>query len=226
MTDAVTGHVHDEAEPSAWVRRFAHLIAPGARVFDVAAGRGRHARFCATRGAHVLAVDRDADALAALQGVANVETRVADLESGPWPFADQLFDAILVVNYLHRALLPQLRGSLAPGGVLLYDTFAQGNELYGRPRNPAFLLAPGELLAFAAQPPALTVLAFEQGVVHRGEGTAVVQRLAAVASSFPWPPALEAPASKPGNEAGRAGPSQATGAPCGGSERGGTSSIG
>jgi hypothetical protein len=103
---------------------------------------------------------------------------------------------------LHRALLLQLRGSLASGGVLLYDTFAQGNELYGRPRNPAFLLAPGELLAFAAQPPALTVLAFEQGVVHRGEGAAVVQRLAAVASSFPWPPALAAAAPEPGNEAG------------------------
>lgn len=198
MSDAVTAHVHDEAEPSPWVRRFAHLISPGARVLDVAAGRGRHARFCAARGAQVLAVDRDAAALAALQGVANVETRVADLESAPWPFADQLFDAVLVVNYLHRPLLPQLRGSLASGGVLLYDTFAQGNELYGRPRNPAFLLAPGELLVFATQSPALTVIGFEQGVVHRGAGRAVVQRLAAVAASFPWPPALAAAAPEPG----------------------------
>jgi hypothetical protein len=86
----------------------------------------------------------------------------------------------VVVNYLHRPLLPQLRGSLGPGGVLLYDTFAQGNELYGRPSNPDFLLAPGELLAFAAQAPALTVVAFEQGVLRRDDRTAVVQRLAAL----------------------------------------------
>jgi SAM-dependent methyltransferase len=191
-------HAHEGLEPSDWVLRFAHLVAPGARVLDVACGRGRHAGFFAARGANVIAVDRDAGALAALEATANVETRQADIEHGQWPFADQQFDAIVVVNYLHRPLLPQLRGSLGPGGVLLYDTFAQGNELYGRPSNPAFLLASGELLAFAAQAPALTVVAFEQGVVRRDGGTAVVQRLAAVAASFPWPPALASAAPEPG----------------------------
>jgi SAM-dependent methyltransferase len=194
MTPGDDTHAHEGLEPSDWIRRFAHLVAPGARVLDVACGGGRHARFFAARGADVVAVDRDAGALAALQGANKITTHVADLESGAWPFAEQLFDAIVVVNYLHRPLLPQLRGSLGPGGVLLYDTFAQGNELYGRPRNPAFLLAPGELLTVAVQPPALTVVAFEQGVVRRAAGSAVVQRLAAVAAPFPWPPRLETPA--------------------------------
>ena len=183
-------HAHHGLEPSAWIRRFAHLVAPGARVLDVASGPGRHAQFFAARGAQVTAVDRDAGALAALDGVAGIVTGLADIEGGAWPFGDVQFDAIVVVNYLHRPLLPLLRGALGPGGVLLYDTFAQGNELFGRPANPAFLLAPGELLAFAAQPPALTVVGFEQGMVRRHAGTAVVQRLAAVATSFPWPPAL------------------------------------
>src|SRR5205085_12098061 len=124
----------------------------------------------------------------ALDGVAGIVTRRADIEGGPWPFADVQFDAIVVVNYLHRPLLPLLRGALGPGGVLLYDTFAQGNELYGRPANPAFLLAPGELLAFAAQPPALTVVGFEQRLLRRDAGSAVVQPLAGVAPSLPWPP--------------------------------------
>jgi SAM-dependent methyltransferase len=188
---------HHDGSPADWIVRYAHLVRAGARVLDVAAGRGRHARFFAARGAEVVAVDRDADALAAVDGVPGVITHVADLEAGEWPFGDARFDAIVVVHYLHRALLPTLRGALAPGGVLLYETFATGNEAFGRPRNPDFLLAPGELLGFAAQAPALTVVAFEQGVVHRADAAAVVQRLAAVAPGHAWPPLL-APAGQGG----------------------------
>ena len=188
---------HHDGTPSDWVRRYAHLIAPGARVLDVAAGRGRHARYLAARGAEVLAVDRDAEALAQIEGLPRVSTRVADLEGEPWPFGATRFGGIVVVHYLHRALLPQLRGALDDGGVLLYETFALGNEAHGRPRNPDFLLAPGELLDWATRA-ALTVVAFEQGLEKRGEDTVVIQRLAAVAPGYPWPPPLAGPGEKAG----------------------------
>ena len=182
---------HASLAPSPWIVRFAHLIPPGARVLDLAAGAGRHARFLAARGARVLAVDRDADALAALASVAGVTTRVCDLEGGAWPLAGERFDAIVVVNYLHRPQFPHLRAALAAPGVLLYETFAQVNEAFGRPANPDFLLCPDELLSLARLPPApLTVVAFEQGRVDDGARPAVVQRIAAVGGERPWPPAL------------------------------------
>src|SRR4051794_3893010 len=137
---------HDLASPSSWIARFAPLIADAGRVLDVACGRGRHARWLAARGHQVLAVDRDPDAIAALETVPNVEARCADLESGAWPLAGERFAAVIVTNYLHRPLFPALLDALAPGGVLIYETFAAGNERYGRPSNPHFLLQPGELL--------------------------------------------------------------------------------
>ena len=190
MTESLTqaGSPHAHATPSPWIVRFAHLVAPGARVLDVAAGHGRHARFFAQRGARVLAVDRDAAALAALADCAGVETRAVDLETGNWPLAGERFDAIVVVNYLHRPLFPHLVAGLADDGVLLYETFARGNEAYGRPANPDFLLERDELLQLAAG--ALTVVAFEQGLVPGTERGAVVQRLAAVGLARPWPPVL------------------------------------
>jgi len=190
---------HHDGSPSDWVRRHAHLIAPGARVLDLAAGRGRHARYLAARGAEVLAVDRDTAALAEIADLPRITTQVADLESGPWPFGATRFAAIVVVHYLYRALLPQIRGALDEGGVLLYETFARGNEVYGRPRNPDFLLAPGELLDWATHAPPLIVVAFEQGLERRGEDAVVIQRLAAVAPGYPWPPALAAAPGKGGN---------------------------
>jgi SAM-dependent methyltransferase len=177
----------NEPAPSPWVVRFAPLIARGARVLDLAAGQGRHARFLAGRHASVLAADRDPAALAALAATPGVETRVVDLESGEWPFAGERFDAIVAVHYLHRALFPHLLASLAADGVVLYETFAAGNAQYGRPANPAFLLTPGELLDFARD--RLTVVAFEQGLVAAGK-PAVIQRLAAVGSARTWPPSL------------------------------------
>jgi SAM-dependent methyltransferase len=181
-----TEHSHTPA-PSTWMRRFAPLVPCGARVLDVAAGRGRHARLFAVQGAHVLAVDRDAAALSALDGVAGVTPHVADLEGAPWPFAGEVFDAIVVANYLHRPLFPHLLAGLAPDGAFLYETFASGNERFGRPSNPAFLLAPGELLDVVRD--RLTLVAFEQGVIE-GERTEVVQRIAAVGHTRPWPPRL------------------------------------
>jgi SAM-dependent methyltransferase len=182
---------HHHLAPSLWIARFAHLIPPGARVLDLAAGEGRHARLFATRGAQVVAVDRDADALATLSNVARISVRVCDLERGAWPLAGERFDAIVVVNYLHRPLFPHLRATLAPGGVLLYETFAMGNEAHGRPTRPEFLLCRGELLTIAALPPVpLTVVAFEQGEIDQGTRRAVVQRMAAVGPDHAWPPAL------------------------------------
>lgn len=188
MTPGIDGAAHATSEPSAWIARFAHLVPVGARVLDLACGRGRHARFFAGRGCRVVALDRDAAALASLDAVAGVATHIADLEAAAWPLAGERFDAIVVTNYLHRPLFPHLIAALADDGTLLYETFARGNEAYGRPSNPAFLLAPGELLRLVE--PALTVVAFEQGqVLVEGRG-AVVQRLAAVGAARAWPPAL------------------------------------
>jgi len=192
MSASVPSHGHD-ASPSEWIVRHGCLIAPGARVLDLASGPGRHARWLAARGARVLAVDRDPAALAALAGVAGVETARLDLETGSWPLAGERFDAIVVANYLHRPLFPHLMAALADDGTLLYETFASGNERYGRPSNPSFLLEPGELLKVVAG--RLAVVAFEQG--HRvAEGRdAVIQRIAAVGTARSWPPTLpsEAP---------------------------------
>ena len=182
---------HFGLEPSPWFTRFAALIPAGARVLDLACGHGRHAHFFAARGAYVLAVDRDATALATLAGMAGIEVRLADLEGGAWPFAGERFDAVVVSHYLHRPLFPLLRAALADDGALLYETFSAGNEAYGRPSNPAFLLRPGELLVLAAAAPApMTIVAFEQGLVQRGDTPAVLQRLAAVGHARRWPPSL------------------------------------
>lgn len=165
--------MHGTEEVSPWVARWAHLVPAGGTVLDVACGRGRHLRWFAQRGHRVTGVDRDAEALATLAGTG--ETLVADIENGPWPLGDRQFDAVVVTNYLWRALFPRLLASVAPGGVLLHETFAQGNETVGKPSRPDFLLAPGELLRAY---PGLRVVAFEDGFL---EGPPrFVQRIAAV----------------------------------------------
>ena len=168
---------HEQLAPSAWVCRFAHLIATGGAVLDLACGPGRHARHLAGLGYRVEAVDRDSAVLAALAGVAGVATRCADVEGSPWPYGAGRFDGIVVTNYLHRPLLPALLDALRPGGVLIYETFALGNEKLGRPSNPQFLLRPGELLQWVQG--RLQVLAFEQGQVKLPK-PAVIQRICAV----------------------------------------------
>jgi len=167
---------HQIESPSPWVRRWAGLIRSGGCVLDVACGYGRHLRYLSSLGLAVVGVDRDETALAASRQTAGVEIHVADIESGPWPFAPGRFDGVVVTNYLHRPIFPSLIEALAPGGVLIYETFAAGNERYGRPINPDFLLRPGELLE-RARP--LEVLAFEQGLIESPK-RAVVQRICAV----------------------------------------------
>ena len=171
-----SGAMHSpfDLPPSPWVRRWSAFIRPGGAVLDVACGAGRHARWLAGLGFEVLAVDRDASLFR--DKPAGVQLVEADLEAGPWPFEGRRFDGIVVTNYLHRPLLPTLVESLEPGGVLVYETFAQGNERFGKPSNPAFLLAPGELLE--AVRGRLRVVAYEDRVVDTPR-PAAVQRLCA-----------------------------------------------
>jgi SAM-dependent methyltransferase len=167
-------HSHFDAVPSAWVERWVSLIRPGGDVLDVATGAGRHARFLARMGFEVHAVDRDTSVFA--EPPPQVRLVEADIEEGPWPYPGRRFDAIVVTNYLHRPLLPTLVDSLEEGGLLVYETFARGNEKFGKPSNPAFLLSPGELLE--AVRGKLRVLAFED-VVLSDPRPAAIQRLAA-----------------------------------------------
>lgn len=168
---------HRGDSPSAWIERFAPLIPEGGTVLDLACGRGRHARYLAQRGLRVAAVDRDAEAIAALAGVPNLSAQVADLEQGPWPYPDARFDAVVVTNYLWRPLLPRLLDTLDAAGVFLYETFTAGNEHFGRPSNADFLLRPGELLDVVRG--RLAVIAFEDLCVDTPK-PAMVQRICAV----------------------------------------------
>jgi SAM-dependent methyltransferase len=184
---------HLNPPPSDWITRHAGLLPhrpDGARVLDLACGRGRHVRWLTARGARVTAVDRDAAALATLQDSA-AEVVLADIENGPWPLPGRAFDAVIVTNYLWRPLLPVIVASVAPGGVLLYETFAHGNASVGKPSRPDFLLQPGELLDHVR--PELRVIAYEDGVLDGPPR--FVQRIAAVrqtttdtsASPARWP---------------------------------------
>ena len=165
----------DKEACSAWVLRFLPLIRPGGNVLDLAAGGGRHTRLLLDRDHTVRAVDRDAAALPPLAGP-RCTVEVIDLETGEAWRLGTGYDGIVVTNYLHRPLLPAIARALAPGGVVIYETFGQGNERFGRPGNPDFLLRPGELLhAFAA----LTITAFEQGEITLPR-PGVIQRIAAV----------------------------------------------
>jgi SAM-dependent methyltransferase len=168
--------MHGSEAPSPWVTRFAHLVAPGASVLDVACGAGRHARFFAARGCTVDAVDRDVTLADTFARVDGVRFRAADIEAGPWPYPGRRFDAVIVTNYLHRPLFPVLRDAVAEAGVLIYETFARGNEAFGKPSNPAFLLQPRELLdVFSAQ---FVIVAYEDGVIEAPRA-ARIQRLCA-----------------------------------------------
>jgi SAM-dependent methyltransferase len=168
---------YQQPAPSPWVRRFAPLIRPGGRVLDLAAGSGRHTSLLRRLGHAVVAADRDISALTEFADDPAVALVATDLEDGsPWAL-DGGYDGIVVTNYLHRQLFSTLREALAPGGILIYETFMIGNERFGRPSNPAFLLRPGELMeAFGRD---LTVIAFEQGIVERPK-PAAIQRIAAV----------------------------------------------
>jgi SAM-dependent methyltransferase len=176
-TPPVNVHGHDSPS-SAWLRRFLPTVAPGGRVLDLAANAGRHTRLLLDNGFGVVAADRKvADLTAHFAAEPRCEIVAIDLESGlPWRLGGG-FDAIAVSLYLHRPLFPDLIAALAPGGVLIYETFMRGNERFGRPTNPDFLLKPNELFdAFARD---LSVIAFEQGEVAEPK-PAMMQRIAAV----------------------------------------------
>lgn len=176
------GMAHALGAPSPWIARWSHLLKPGCEVLDVACGGGRHLQWFASRGHPVVGVDQDiAAARTHVPAAALVQ---ADIENGPWPFltpqGPRKFGAVVVTNYLWRPLLPVLLQSLAPGGLLLYETFATGNESVGRPARPDFLLQPGELLRVCSD---LQVLAYENGFVS--EPDRFVQRIAAFAAPLP-----------------------------------------
>ncbi|HSV60121.1 MAG TPA: class I SAM-dependent methyltransferase [Variovorax sp.] len=163
--------------PSNWLWRWSHLVPAGGRVLDVACGHGRHMRWFAQQGHAVTGVDRSAEALASASAFG--QTLLADIESGPWPFAGQQFDAVVVTNYLWRERLPDIVQAVASGGVLLYETFTQGNESVGKPSRPDFLLKNGELLRACAE---LRVVAYEDGFLAIPDER-FVQRIAAVRPS-------------------------------------------
>lgn len=167
------------AAPSPWVLRFAPLM-PAGEVLDLACGSGRHVRLLAALGHPVLAVDRDPQALAA-SASAGVTTAQHDLENGaPWPYPGREFAGIVVTNYLHRPLFATLFTALAPGGVLVYETFAAGNGRFGKPSNPDFLLQPGELLEQARLfGPGLRIVAYEDGYIGQPK-PAMIQRICVV----------------------------------------------
>jgi SAM-dependent methyltransferase len=171
--DVATAHALQDA--SAWVQRWSHLVQTGATVLDVACGSGRHLRWFAQRGCRVTGVDRDAEAVAPSSGLAEIV--LADIEAGPWPFATRRFDVVVVTNYLWRERFADIAAAVAPGGLLMYETFGLGNETVGKPSNPKFLLQPGELLGAAAAG-GLRVLAFEDGFETVPER--FVQRIVAV----------------------------------------------
>ena len=163
---------HALGTPSPWVQRWTRLIRAGGTVLDVACGSGRHLRSLSSQGFALTGVDRDAAAPEALCSLGRIV--VADIEHGPWPFEGETFDAVVVTNYLWRPLLPTLVASVVEGGVLIYETFALGNERYGKPSNPDFLLRPGELLEACA---ALHIVAYEDGLLD--DPPRRVQRIAA-----------------------------------------------
>jgi SAM-dependent methyltransferase len=165
-------------DPSPWIVRFASLVPATGPVLDVACGTGRHTRFFLSRGHDVVAVDRDLSGIDDVRGHPRLEALEVDLEDGrPFPLLGRAFAAVVVTNYLHRPILGGLASVVAPGGVLVYETFARGNERFGRPGRPEFLLEPGELLD--AVRGELRVVAFEDVVVDEPR-PAAVQRIAAV----------------------------------------------
>ena len=168
-----------ETQPaSEWVKRYADFVPAGSLVLDLACGSGRHTRLFSSLGYPVLAVDRDISRVPEKLQVPDVELHTADLESDEgWPLAGRTFGGIVVTNYLHRPLFPHLLDSLQKGGVLIYETFAVGNEKYGKPSRPDFLLKPGELLEVVRG--RLQVLAYEHGEVEHPR-PAVVQRICAL----------------------------------------------
>jgi len=171
------------AAPSPWVARHLVGVPPGGRILDVACGSGRHLRLALAKGHHVTGIDRDLAGVADLGADPHTELIRADLETGGEPpFRRRSFAGVVVTNYLWRPLLPAIMAAVAPDGVLVYETFGRGNERYGRPSNPAFLLEPGELIE--AVRPHLVTIAYEH--VTLADPARIVQRIVAVGPEHRW----------------------------------------
>jgi len=162
--------------PSKWVVRFANEIEPNGTILDLACGSGRHTNFFLQRGHHVTATDIDTSRLQYNNDEYKLKLVQSDLEKFPWPFSQSTFSAIIVTNYLYRPIFPKIVSSLKPNGLLIYETFAEGNEAFGHPKNPAYLLKPGELLSGSFS--TLKILAYEDLVITNPK-MAAVQRLCA-----------------------------------------------
>ena len=170
--------MHGTEKPSAWLQRWSHLIAPGSTVLDVACGAGRHMHYLAALGHHVTGVDSNPEAVAMAQS--SGEVICADIENGPWPFDGRTFGCVVVTNYLWRPLLPTVVASVAAGGLLIYETFAAGNESVGKPSRPDFLLQTGELIKATE---CLRTVAYEDG--FEASPDRFVQRIVAVRDESP-----------------------------------------
>jgi SAM-dependent methyltransferase len=174
----VTEHLRLTAV-SPWVARWAHLVAPVQAILDVACGTGRHTKLFAGKGCVVTALDISIEALQAVAAHSPSARRVqADIENAPWPLGGETFDAVVVTNYLWRPVFPKLLASLKEGGILIYETFAAGNETVGKPSRPDFLLKSKELLQLCE---GLHVVAYEEGFLTAPDR--FVQRIAAVKSA-------------------------------------------
>ena len=165
--------LHGQEPPSAWVTRWSHLVPAGSAVLDIACGHGRHMRHFAKQGYSVVGIDRNPDAIEAVRSLGHAVC--ADIETGPWPLTGQTFGGVIVTHYLWRPLWDEMLTSVAPGGVLIYETFAAGNETVGKPSRPDFLLQPGELLTVCQT---LRVVAFEEGFLTQPDR--FVQRIVGV----------------------------------------------
>ena len=168
--------LHGQEPTSSWVARWSHLLPAGCQVLDLACGHGRHMRHFASLGHPVTGVDRNPDAIAAVSPLG--EAICADIENGPWPLQGRSFGGVVVTNYLWRPLWSDILASLAPDGVLIYETFAAGNETVGKPSRPDFLLSTAELLTVCQD---LRVVAFEEGFLAQPER--FLQRIVAVRES-------------------------------------------
>ncbi|MES2190208.1 MAG: class I SAM-dependent methyltransferase [Pseudomonadota bacterium] len=176
----MANHLHGTEPASPWVQRWSHLVKPGGSVLDVACGHGRHAKWFHDRGHAVTLVDKSRQAIESIVlPTQSCKAVVADIENGPWPFVGWQFDAVVATNYLWRPLMPTLLASLAPGGILIYETFTQGNETVGKPSRSDFLLEHGELLAVCT---GLRIVAYEDGFQAgpNADLPRFIQRIAAV----------------------------------------------
>ena len=171
-------NVHEGQTPSVWVQRCSELLRPCSTILDLACGSGRHARYLAGKGHDVTALDKNPEVLSKIPSSIGIHPYEFDLETGSWPFSKRKFDVIVVTNYLHRPIMQNIIDALSPSGVLIYETFMFGNENYGRPSNPDFLLRPNELIDMVHEK--LQVLLFEAGMVSDPK-PALIQRICAVA---------------------------------------------